>query len=215
MRTLGESFLATGRLDSEYYQNKYDEIERVIRNYRGGCFHISLNEIKDKNFNPNNDQQYRYIELANIGANGNISEPIVDFGENLPTRARRIVKTGDMIMSSVEGSLQSCALITDEFNDCIVSTGFYVLKSLNLNSETLLVLFKSKLFQEYLHKFPSGTILTAISKDELQNILIPKIAEQTQTQIADLLKQSFTLRQSANELLQTAKQKVETAIEQG
>ena len=215
VRTLKESFLATGRLDSEYYQQKYDEIERIIKNYRGGYFQLSLSELRDKNFTPQAQTKYRYIELANIGANGNISEPIVDFGENLPSRARRIVKTGDMIMSSVEGSLQSCALITDEFNDCIVSTGFYVLKSSNLNSETLLVLFKSKLFQDYLHKFSSGTILTAISKDELQNIVIPKIAIELQTQIAEKIKQSFTLRQKANELLQTAKQSVENAIEKG
>lgn len=214
VRPLSQSLNATGRLDSEYYQQKYDEIEKVIKNYRGGYFQLSLSELKDKNFTPQAQTKYRYIELANIGTNGNISEPIVDFGENLPSRARRIVKTGDMIMSSVEGSLQSCALITDEFDNCIVSTGFYVLKSSNLNSETLLVLFKSKLFQDYLHKFSSGTILTAISKDELQNILIPKIAQQTQTQIAEKIKQSFTLRQKANELLQQAKSKVEIAIEQ-
>ncbi|MBR6952399.1 MAG: restriction endonuclease subunit S [Campylobacter sp.] len=214
VRTLKESLHTTGRLDSEYYQIKYDEIEKVIKNYRGGYFQISQSEIKDKNFNPQTDKQYRYIELANIGANGNISEPIIDFGENLPSRARRLVKTGDMIMSSVEGSLQSCALITDEFDDCIVSTGFYVLNSVNLNSETLLVLFKSAFFQEYLHKFPSGTILTAISKDELRNIIIPKINLQIQTQIAEKIKQSFALRVKANELLQSAKTKVETAIEQ-
>ena len=214
VRPLSQSLNATGRLDSEYYQTKYDEIEKVIKNYRGGYFQLSLSELRDKNFTPQAQTKYRYIELANIGANGNISEPIVDFGENLPSRARRIVKTGDMIMSSVEGSLQSCALITDEFDNCIVSTGFYVLKSSNLNSETLLVLFKSKLFQDYLHKFSSGTILTAISKDELQNILIPKIAQQTQTQIAEKIKQSFTLRKKASELLQQAKSKVEIAIEQ-
>lgn len=215
VRPLSQSLNATGRLDSEYYQQKYDEIEKVIKNYRGGYFQLSLSKLRDKNFTPQAQTKYRYIELANIGTNGNISEPIVDFGENLPSRARRIVKTGDMIISSVEGSLQSCALITDEFDNCIVSTGFYVLKSSNLNSETLLVLFKSKLFQDYLHKFSSGTILTAISKDELQNILIPKIAQQTQTQIAEKIKQSFTLRKKASKLLQTAKQSVETAIEKG
>ena len=215
VRPLSQSLNTTGRLDSEYYQQKYDEIEKVIKNYRGGYFQLSLFELRDKNFTPQAQTKYRYIELANIGTNGNISEPIVDFGENLPSRARRIVKTGDMIISSIEGSLQSCALITDEFNNCIVSTGFYVLKSSNLNSETLLVLFKSKLFQDYLHKFSNGTILTAISKDELQNIVIPKIAIETQTQIAEKIKQSFALRKKASELLQTAKQSVETAIEKG
>ena len=164
IRPLSQSYGISGRLDSEYYQVKYDAIERKIKGYKGGYFRLQLSEIKDSNFTPKAQEKYRYIELANIGNNGNISEPLEDLGENLPTRARRKVKTGDFIMSSIEGSLASCAIITPEFDNCLVSTGFYVLDSAELNSETLLVLFKSAFFQEYLRKFPSGTILTAISK---------------------------------------------------
>lgn len=215
IRTLKESFLKTGRLDSEYYQTKYDKIESYIKNYQGGFMALTLIEIKDSNFTPNAKEKYRYIELANIGGNGNINEPLEELGENLPTRARRLVKKGDLIISSIEGSLSSCALITEEFDNCIVSTGFYVLKAQSINSETLLVLFKSQIFQEYLKKFPSGTILTAISKEELQNILIPKISLEIQTQIAAHIQKSFALRKEAKSLLQEAKAKVESAIVRG
>ncbi|TLD86176.1 restriction endonuclease subunit S [Helicobacter sp. MIT 05-5294] len=215
IRTLKESFLKTGRLDSEYYQTKYDKIESYIKNYQGGFMALTLIEIKDSNFTPNAKEKYRYIELANIGGNGNINEPLEELGENLPTRARRLVKKGDLIISSIEGSLSSCALITEEFDNCIVSTGFYVLKAQSINSETLLVLFKSQIFQEYLKKFPSGTILTAISKEELQNILIPKISLEIQTQIAAHIQKSFALRKEAKNLLQVAKEKVESAIVRG
>lgn len=210
--TLKESFLKTGRLDSEYYQVKYEEIESFIQSYQGGFSKLEIAEIKDSNFTPKAKEKYRYIELANIGANGNISTPLEELGEDLPTRARRLVKEGDLIISSVEGSLGSCALITKEFHHCIVSTGFYVLKSHSINSETLLVLFKSSFFQHYLKKFPSGTILSAISKEELQNILIPKINPNTQDSIASHIQQSFTLRAEAKALLNEAKAKVESAI---
>jgi len=215
VRPLSKSLHKRGRLDSEYYQSKYDAIERKIKDYKGGYCKLQPSEIKDSNFTPKAQEKYRYIELANIGNNGNISEPLEDFGENLPTRARRKVKTGDFIMSSIEGSLVSCALITPEFDNCLVSTGFYVLNSSELNSETLLVLFKCEFFQEYLKKFPSGTILTAISKDELQNILIPKINPATQEQIALKIQQSFTLRAKSKDLLQNAKLRLENAIENG
>ena len=105
--------------------------------------------------------------------------------------------------------------IKPEFDNCLVSTGFYMLNSTKLNGETLLVLFKSEFFQEYLKTFPSGTILTAISKDELQNIQIPKIDPQTQENIAKKITQSFALRQESKNLLNTAKAKVEGAIEKG
>ena len=215
IKTLKESFLQTGRLDSEYYQGKYENVESFIKNYSSGYFKLEIAEIKDNNFIPEENKQYRYIELANIGSDGNISTPIQDFGKNLPTRARRIVREGDVIVSSIEGSLNSCALITKEFDSCLVSTGFYVLRTKSLNSETLLVLFKSQFFQDYLKKFPSGTILTAISKDELQNILIPKIDSTTQEHIASYIQESFASKRESKALLEQAKQKVESAIESG
>lgn len=208
--TLRESFLKTGRLDAEYYQSKYEDIERFIKSY--GYITLQDLEIQDKNYTPKQEKQYHYIELANIGSNGNISTPTQDFGKNLPTRARRIVKEGDVIISSIEGSLSSCALITKEFDSCLVSTGFYVLRSKHINGETLLVLFKSEIFQDYLKKFPSGTILSAISKEELQNILIPKIDSTTQAQIATYIQKGFELRAEAKKLLESAKAEVESAL---
>ncbi|EPW4808296.1 restriction endonuclease subunit S [Campylobacter jejuni] len=212
--TLKESFLKTGRLDSEYYQSKYEDIEKFIKSYPNGydSFSSIINN-KDTNFTPKNNENYSYIELANIGNNGNISEPISDLGKNLPTRARRIVSKGDVIISSIEGSLSSCALITQEFDKHLVSTGFFVLNSKLLNGETLLVMFKSQIFQEYLKKFPSGTILCAINKEELSKILIPKIDSTTQEKIAKYIQESFNLRKKSKQLLDNAKIKVEEQIQ--
>lgn len=212
--TLKESFLKTGRLDSEYYQSKYEDIEKFIKSYPNGYDSFSnIINNKDTNFTPKNNENYSYIELANIGNNGNISEPISDLGKNLPTRARRIVSKGDVIISSIEGSLSSCALITQEFDKHLVSTGFFVLNSKLLNGETLLVMFKSQIFQEYLKKFPSGTILCAINKEELSKILIPKIDPTTQEKIAKYIQESFNLRKKSKQLLDNAKNKVEEQIQ--
>ena len=115
----------------------------------------------------------------------------------MPTRARRIVHTGNIIISSVEGSLQSCALIPDSFDGALCSTGFYVLDSEKINSETLLVLFKSAPIQALLKQQCTGTILTAFSKDGLLSIPIPKIDSDLQDKIRDGVKESFALRQKS------------------
>ena len=136
-------------------------------------------------------------------------------GKDLPSRARRKVSRGQVIISSVEGSLQSCALITDEYDGALCSTGFYVLDSDRVNSETLLVLFKSEPIQALMKQRCSGTILTAISKDELLNMPLPYIDEDVQKAIAAKIQKSFALRRKSKELLEYAKQAVEMAIEQG
>lgn len=212
VRKISKSFVQTGRLDAEYYQPKYEAIVKKL-NTRETV--LSLCNLHDKNYNPDAKQTYQYIELADVGQSGDISDVDIQYGSDLPTRARRIVKSGQVIVPSVEGSLQSCALITDEYDGVLCSTGFYVLDSDCINSETLLVLFKSEPIQALMKQRCSGTILTAISKDELLSMPLPMIDDDIQEEIAAKVQESFALRKQSKQLLEYAKQAVEMAIEQG
>ena len=207
-----QSFLKTGRLDAEYYQPIYEAITCELGNAETV---FSLCNIYDDNFLPRKDNDYKYIELANIGLNGEVSGVDLVNGKELPSRARRKVATGQVIVSSIEGSLQSCALIEDEYNGALCSTGFYVIDSEEINSETLLVLFKSEPLQLLLKQRCSGTILTAISKDEFLSMPLPKIGFASQEIIASKVQESFALRRKSKDLLEYAKQAVEMAIERG
>ena len=216
VKSFSESFGISGRLDAEYYQPKYDEILEKIRSYKGGFgFLDEVCNLKDKNYTPVENQEYNYLELSNIGNSGEINGFTQELGKNLPSRARRIVSTGNVLISSVEGSLEKTALITEKYDQCLCSTGFYVLNSKILNSETLLTLFKSKIILELLKKSCSGTILTSINKDDLLKIIIPKVDLKTQVQIAELIQTSFRLRFESKELLERAKREVEEEIEKG
>jgi restriction endonuclease S subunit len=215
VKNFSESFGSSGRLDAEYYQVKYENYLEFIQSYSSGV--ELLNEIcvvKDKNFNPSEKIEYKYIELANIGKSGEILGCTIDYGSELPTRARRKVNTNDVIISSIEGSLESCALVTKEYDNALCSTGFYVVKSEKLNPETLLVLFKSEPIQALLKKGCSGTILTAISKTELERIPLPLIDTKTQNKIKEQINKSFELKNQSEHLLEVAKTAVEIAIEQ-
>ena len=211
-KSITESFVRTGRLDAEYYQPKYESIANELSTSETVT---SICNIYDETFIPVAETEYRYIELANVGHYGDVSDVESIAGGALPSRARRRVSAGQVIISSVEGSLQSCALIEDEFNGALCSTGFYVLDSDVINSETLLVLFKSEPIQALLKQRCSGTILTAIGKDELLSMPLPKIDPDVQKAIAEKVQESFVLRRKSKELLEYAKQAVEMAIEQG
>jgi len=206
----------TKRFDAEYFQPKYEEILEKIENYYGGYDTLgNVIKIKDENFIPKKGEKYKYIALANVSNFGYIQSYEENFGENLPTRARRKINTGDVIVSSIEGSLNSCALIEKEFDNSICSTGFYVLNSEKINSETLLILVKSLPLQMQLKRGCKGTILTAIPKDELKKIKIPLINPIVQQQISQKINQSHLLRKESKELLEEAKRKVEEEIDKG
>jgi type I restriction enzyme S subunit len=203
------------RIDAEYYQPKYDEIIHAIQNYTGGWESLDdLVNLKDQNFNPKSDVEYNYIELSNIAGNGEITGCTTEYGTDLPSRARRKVTENDVIVSSIEGSLSSIALVGNDYNDALCSTGFYVINSDFFNSESLLVLMKSIAGQMLLKKGCNGTILTAINKDEFLNIPLPKLRQEAQQEIQQKVTESFNLRKQSKHLLECAKKAVEMAIEQ-
>lgn len=203
------------RFDAEYFQPKYDEIIKVVENYKGGFDELgNLAEIKDKNFTPKNSQQYKYIELSSISSNGEISSYAENFGKELPSRARRKVQKDDVIISSIEGSLKSIALIYENWTDALCSTGFFVINSKKINSETMLVLLKTKIGQLQLKKGCRGTILTAIGKEEFSKIILPKINPKIQNKIKEKILKMYEAKKVSKELLETAKRCIEIAIEE-
>lgn len=202
------------RIDAEYFQPKYEKLVSAIKNYAGGWDTLeNMVYLNEQRYNPKDTQEYKYIELANIANYGEISGCMIDTGEDLPSRARRRVSTGDIIISSIEGSLSSIAMIEKEYHQALCSTGFHVVNSKNFNSETLLILMKSIPGQLQLKKGCSGTILTAVNKDELNKVIFPIITEQKQTEIQQKVSESFKLRKQSKHLLECAKQAVEMAIE--
>ena len=203
------------RIDVDYFQPKYEEIVEAVKNYSGGWDALgNLVHLKDKNFKPVNKTEYKYIELANIVGDGGIADCMIEQGQDLPSRARRKVAMGDVIVSSIEGSLGSIALIGEEYDQVLCSTGFHVVNSQAFNSATLLVLLKSVVGQLQLKKGCSGTILTAINKDEFGKVILPIIVEEKQIQIQEKAVESFNLRTQSKHLLECAKRAVEIAIEQ-
>lgn len=203
-----------GRIDAEYFQPKYEDVIDKIKKYKNGFLFFEDKDINDKNFNPKKDIEYKYIELANISGNSSIDGVENIIGCDLPTRARRIVKANDLIVSSIEGSLNSIALISKKLDGALCSTGFFVVNSNKINSEALLVFLKSNLGQIQLKRGCKGTILTAISKDELKNLIVPLLPQSIQSQISAKIQQSFESREKSKQLLEVAKRAVEIAIEE-
>lgn len=203
------------RTDADYFQPKYNDIINAIKSYpRGWGVVANQVHLKDSNFKPEPEMEYNYIELADIGSSGEIEDCMVAQGQDLPSRARCKVNTGDVIASSIEGSLESIALVTEEYDNALCSTGFHAIDSDVLNSETLLVFLKSSAGQLQLKKGCSGTILTAINREEFGRIVVPFITADKQAEIQQKVTEFFNLRKHAKDLLECAKRAVEIAIEQ-
>lgn len=198
-----------GRWDAEYYQPKYDEIKNLLRGFRRAQFSINT-----ENYIPKPDREYVYLELGNILASGIISPDERQLGEELPTRARRLIHEGQVIVSSIEGSLESCALVTAEYDGAICSNGFFVMNSDDINPETLLVLMKSQVMQAQMKQLCSGSILAAVNVADMESLYLPAVTLECQSKIKSLVTEMYACHHSSITLLNAAKRAVEIAIEE-
>lgn len=212
--------IITNRIDAEYYQPKYERIIEAIKTCKYGWCNLTAKifNITDK-YAPakDPDKLFRYIELSNINSSIGVVDGYSELkGKDLPSRARMLVKENDVIISSVEGSIDKAALIDSQHDSCLASTGFFIFRRKeNMLPEYALALCKSVLMQKQFEKFSSGTILTAVPKSLVKNIIIPNIPKEAQRDVAELILQSHTARRQAKELLGEAKRKVEEMIERG
>jgi len=205
----------THRADAEYFQPKYKKVIEKIKSQKLKLLDVAEN-VPAK-FDPQRepDKIFRYVELANINTSVGVIDGFSEFlGKEAPSRARRTLKAGDVIVSSVEGSLEKVALVDKEQEGYLASTGFFQFRSKRILPEVSLVLAKSIVLQSQLKREVTGTILTAVPEEALNRIIVPILPKFTQQKIAELVQKSHEARLKAKQLLEQAKNKVEDIISQ-
>ena len=97
-----------------------------------------LSTINDENLDEstNADFEMKYIDIGNVDSLGRIDQPVSYLFKEAPSRARRRVRTGDVIISTVRTYLQAIAQIQNPPNNLIVSTGFAVVRPLRDRFDT-------------------------------------------------------------------------------
>ena len=73
------------------------------------------------------DYEFKYVDISNVNQNGLIQEPETITFSEAPSRARRIVREKDIIISTVRTYLKAIAYFDFNPKDYIASTGFAVL----------------------------------------------------------------------------------------
>lgn len=214
--TLSNAF-GVSRFNAEYFQPAYDDIIDKVMKYSNGYTNL-LNLAKNikPNFSPIKypDKLFYYIELADIETFIGVIRSVSEIrGDEAPSRARRVLKENDLIVSSVEGSLEKVALVNKDNEGSLASTGFFQFRAHNILPEVLLVLFKSIILLSQLKRECSGTILTAVPNESLKRVIVPTIPDKKQQEIASIVRKSHKARKEAMELLDEAKRKVELEIE--
>ena len=124
--------------------------------------------------------EIRYVDIGSV-SQGKIEKVEHHSFKNAPSRARRLAKEGDTIVSTVRTYLKAISYVDKEYADCVFSTGFSVLSPSNLfKSNFFSYLLQSETFVNEVVKCSKGVSFPAITPWELGNfpIVAPPIKEQ-------------------------------------
>lgn len=167
--------------------------------------------IKGQQRKPNSDESFTYIDIGSIDRDSKrISTPQRLKGEDAPSRARKVINSGDVLVSLTRPNLNAVALVTEKYDDQIASTGFEVIKPINVESRYIFALTRSKDFIDTISGVTQGALYPAAKSADVQayTFLLPPLAEQKviAEKLDTLLAQVEATKARLESTLQTLKQ---------
>lgn len=141
--------------------------------------------------NEHNSDYFDYIELGAIDPLNGIKESKKIAVKKAPSRAKQIIKKGDLIIGTTRPYLKRFAIVTEQFDENIASSGFQVISpSESYNLEYLLEYLKSDYGIKQFEFFMTGALYPAITSKDLKKIKIPIPPISIQNEIAKRIKES-------------------------
>tara|TARA_B100000315_G_scaffold256798_1_gene303666 strand:- start:783 stop:2927 length:2145 start_codon:yes stop_codon:yes gene_type:complete len=126
------------------------------------------------------DDDFTYIDISSIdGGCGTIVSTKRILGSEAPTRARKVVRDKDVVVSTVRPYLRATALVPDDLHNQVCSTGFCILRSKDQRGYGFLYAY-SRLhwFAKKLSAVSRGASYPAVSDSDILSLPIPEMTTQ-------------------------------------
>ncbi|MBN3890293.1 MAG: restriction endonuclease subunit S [Nostoc sp. JL31] len=132
------------------------------------------------------DDIFQYIDIASVDvAIGVVSNPQELRGDEAPSRARKVVRAFDVIVSTCRPTRGAIAVIPVELHDQIASTAFSIVRAKDgINPFYLHYALRLPSTLEQFRKWSTGSSYPAILDEDVKKTLIPLPIHEVQDQIA-------------------------------
>lgn len=137
---------------------------------------------------PSAREQFTYIDIASVNRDTKaIESPQRLLGADAPSRARKAVRAGDVLVSMTRPNLNAVAMVPPTLDGQIASTGFDVLRGEGVDPRWLLYLVRSTEFVQNMSDLVQGALYPAIRSKDIRGFRVPLAPLPEQKRIADKL----------------------------
>lgn len=165
------------RCDPFYHWPRFTTVEQRLRTVST----LEVGEIasfSNETWKPDDNDLdvFRYIEISGVDRYTGAVLPVDTSTSEAPSRARMVVREGDVIVSLTRPHHGSIALIDDRLAGCIASTGFSVLRGIQESKcgrRFLVDALRSSICLDQMLRRSSGGNYPAITEPELARICVP------------------------------------------
>jgi type I restriction enzyme S subunit len=126
---------------------------------------------------------FNYIDIETVNNSTNkLKKPKKYTWNTAPSRAQQIVRKGDILFSTVRPYLKNIAMVSGDYDGCIASSGFCVVRPFVVNPNFLLSYILSQAFVDAVNNLAKGTSYPAVTNKIVleQSIPLPPLSEQNQ-----------------------------------
>ena len=128
------------------------------------------------------DEPFRYVDVSSISNKTfKIIETSKISGKNAPSRARRLIKTGDILFATIRPTLRRIAIVPRELDGEVCSTGYFVFRTrLEVDSKFFFYQLFTDEFMGAMEILQSGASYPAVNETQVkqQKISFPPLSEQ-------------------------------------
>ena len=131
----------------------------------------------------------QYIDLSSVDRESHkVSDTTTICKADAPSRAKQIVKMGDVIFGTTRPLLKRVCLVAPEYDKQVCSTGFCVLRPQKMVLPMwVYYCLQTDRFYSYIEPLQKGISYPAVSNDDVRNYVIPLPPLPVQEQICSLL----------------------------
>ena len=201
------------RVDPYFHLPKFVRIQDALSEIHSELLG-SIATFSKEIWRPENEENptFRYIEINTVNPKTGEAQFNEVPTDKAPSRARMKVQADDIIISLTRPHHGSIAYLGAEFEDCVASTGFAVLRDVatHVRRDYLWCVLRAQFSLDQMIQRSSGGNYPAITEAELGNITVPVPSMETQevvaTEVQSRHQQARRLREDAESVWHSAKQ---------